>query len=106
MKIIKSLLILLGLTTILNNCSGISEAGKVLRNDKTLSTDEFLIKKKNPLIIPPDFGEIPKPGSTENIANKKKDNIEKILRNSRTQSNTVQSKNSSTEQSILNQIKK
>ena len=36
-------------------CSSFSEAGKVLRNEKVKSTDEFLVKKKDPLILPPDY---------------------------------------------------
>ena len=32
---------------ILNSCSGLKEAGQVLRNEKTKTTDEFFVKKKN-----------------------------------------------------------
>ena len=46
------------------------DVGKVLRNEKIRSTDEFLIKKKDPLILPPDFEEIPSPDSIADI-NKK-----------------------------------
>ena len=106
MKTIKLLTILLSLTIFLNSCGGLREAGKVLRNDKTNSTDEFLIKKQNPLIQPPDFEIMPEPGTAGNTANKNKNNIKKMLRSSDTQSRTAQSKSSSTEQSILNQIKK
>ena len=31
---------------LLNSCGGFKEAGKVLRNEKTRTTDEFLVKKK------------------------------------------------------------
>ena len=46
---------------LLNNCSSFSEAGKVLRNEKVRTTDEFLIEKKEPLTQPPDFDTIPEP---------------------------------------------
>tara|TARA_B110000971_G_C19669015_1_gene345848 strand:+ start:106 stop:426 length:321 start_codon:yes stop_codon:yes gene_type:complete len=105
MKTLKSLFILCSLTIFLNSCAGLSDASKILRNEKVASTDEFLIEKKNPLILPPDYKTIPKPGSLESIVNKKKSNFEEILRNSKTKSNTSKSKASSTEQSIINQIK-
>ena len=47
----------------LNGCTSLKEAGKVLRNEKTNSTDEFLVKKRNPLVLPPNFEDVPKPGS-------------------------------------------
>ena len=48
---------------ILISCSSLKEAGKVLRNEKTNTTDEFLVKKKEPLVLPPDYKKIPEPGS-------------------------------------------
>ena len=36
---------------ILNSCSGFKEAGKVLRNEKTKTTDEFFVKKKTTISI-------------------------------------------------------
>ena len=41
----KNFLLTLSLIFILS-CGGFSEAGKVLRNEKTKTTDEFLVKKK------------------------------------------------------------
>ena len=32
---------------ILNSCGGFKEAGKVLRNEKTRTTDEFFVKKSS-----------------------------------------------------------
>jgi len=46
MNFIKLLILSFILSIILNSCASLSEAGKVLRNDKTRSSDEFLIKKK------------------------------------------------------------
>ena len=48
---------------LLASCSGVSDAGKVLRNEKVKTTDEFLVKKRQPLVLPPNFNEIPEPGS-------------------------------------------
>ena len=35
---------------LLNSCGGLKEAGKVLRNEKIRTTDEFLVKKKKILL--------------------------------------------------------
>ena len=34
---------------------------------KKSSTDEFLVEKKSPLVLPPDFNELPLPKTSENI---------------------------------------
>ena len=102
----KILIFLLLSLMLLNNCSSFSEAGKVLRNEKVRTTDEFLIKKKEPLTQPPDFDTIPEPGSTENKAEKEENSIESILSSNTSKSDNTNSSSSSTEESILNQIKK
>ena len=48
---------------LLTSCGSFTEAGKALRNEKTRTTDEFLIEKRGPLSIPPNMGELPKPKS-------------------------------------------
>ena len=106
MKFIKLLILLSGLSIILNSCSGLSDAGKVLRNEKISNSDEFLIEKKEPLTQPPDFKNIPEPGSINSKAKTEQNSIEKILRTSQSQSTSNQTKSSSTEEFILNQIKK
>lgn len=67
-------LVLLALILITTSCGSMSEVGKIMRNEKITNTDEFLVKKKEPLTLPPDFAEIPEPGSLEK---KKNDEIEK-----------------------------
>ena len=59
---------------LLTSCAD-SEVSKALRNEKTRTTDEFLIEKRGPLSMPPKMGELPKPNSG---SNNKKDN-ENIL---------------------------
>jgi hypothetical protein len=105
MKLKKSLFILCATTTLLNSCGTFSEVGSVMRNQKTISTDEFLIKKKEPLTQPPDFKQILEPGSIEKKVSNR-NSIEEILRTNKTESNNSKSKSTSTEESILNQIKK
>ena len=64
MKKINFLIIVIFLLT---SCSSLDEAGKVLKNEKIRTTDEFLVKKRDPLVLPPDYKEIPIPGSSENL---------------------------------------
>ena len=52
MKLIKNLIILSSLSIALNGCSSFKEAGKVLRNEKVKTSDEFLIQKKEPTLLP------------------------------------------------------
>ena len=48
---------------IFSACNTLSDAGKVMRNEKKSSTDEFLVEKRKTLVLPPDYNEIPEPGS-------------------------------------------
>ena len=101
MKNINFLLIIL---ITLVSCGSVEEAGKVLRNEKIKTTDEFLVKKRKPLILPPDYNEIPEPGTkTENKINEN-EKIKKMLKS--TEKNNIKNNSSSTEQSILNKIRK
>ena len=56
------------------SCGTFSEVGKALRNEKTRTTDEFLIEKRGPLSLPPKMGELPKPRS-DNETKKENKNI-------------------------------
>ena len=44
---------------LLQNCSTIKEG---FTSQKKNSVDEFLVEKKSPLVMPPDFEELPVPG--------------------------------------------
>tara|TARA_B110000495_G_C22573976_1_gene345283 strand:+ start:260 stop:406 length:147 start_codon:yes stop_codon:yes gene_type:complete len=46
MKIVRFIFIMLTSIILMSGCSTFSEAGKILRNEKQATTDEFLIKKK------------------------------------------------------------
>ena len=103
MKNITFLLITLILTS---SCGGFKEAGKVLRNEKTNTTDEFLVKKRKPLVLPPDYNKIPEPGSlSEESENNNEEEIKKILKVKENE-NSSNNNNSSIEKSILDKIRK
>ena len=99
MKKISFLIIFL----ILYSCNRLSEVGSVLRNEKIRTTDEFLVKKRAPLVIPPEMEKIPEPGSQKEKKIDEKDKIRKILKANDTESENI---SSSVEDSILNQIRK
>ena len=66
-QVIASFLILL----LLNSCGTIAEG---LGGSKKKGSDEFLVEKKSPLVLPPSFGELPEPGKEpkeSRISNKK-----------------------------------
>ena len=86
----------------LQSCNTMSDAGKVLRNEKITNTDEFLVKKREPLTLPPDFESLPQPGSTESLKSKTK-KIEEILNIKEENSST--GKSTTVEQSILEKIR-
>ena len=88
----------------LYSCASLEEAGKALRNEKSNTTDEFLVKKKEPLIMPPDLNEVPEPQSIKE-KQKEEDKIKKILKIPQTK-NRNQSSSSSTENLIIDKIRK
>ena len=55
MRLIYNILIILTLSSFLFSCEGFK------LKKKATSGEEFLIEKKDPLILPPDFSKLPKP---------------------------------------------
>ena len=104
MKKINKTILYFILTVFLYSCSGISDVGKTLSNEKTRTTDEFLVKKREPLTLRPDYKNLPEPRSENSKKDNEKDKINKILK---TPKNKVTKKGSSNvEQSIISQIRK
>ena len=91
----------------LQSCTSIKEG---FRSQKKNSTDEFLVEKKSPLVMPPDYNELPIPKIDEdedNIESKdSSNNIEKLITNNDAKTNDSLEKNENFENSIINQIKK
>ena len=96
----KNFLIILT-SLVLLSCSGLQDAAKVLRNEKIKSTDEFLVKKKDPLILPPDYDRLPTPGDRRAA----KQEIS-IFEDTLDQTDEEINNSSSIEESILKKIKK
>ena len=101
--LISSFLILL----FLNSCGTVAEG---LGGSKKKGSDEFLVEKKSPLVLPPSFGELPEPGKEpeKNIISDKKDtsDIEDIINQSSSTNTSEKSDDTknSIEQSIIKKI--
>ena len=76
-----------------------------LTGTKQQSTDEFLVQKKDPLILPPDFDSLPSPSDREE-AIEEMSSFEKTLKQTSETEITASSTGSSAEDSILKQIRK
>ena len=96
-KIINILIIIFFVTS----CQSLKTAKKTLTGEKEFTTDEFMVKKKNPLILPPEYENLPTPDE-EAAAKEEISNFEKTLGAS-IEDNS--SKSSSAEESILKKIR-
>ena len=94
--------ILLSILVFLSSCGSLREG---FSNQKKNNSDEFLVEKKSPLVMPPDYNELPIPNEEkdEQQTNEIKSLISKS-KNGETKENTDE-KNSSFESSILKKIK-
>ena len=88
-----------------NSCGGLDDAGKVLRNEKVRTSDEFLVKKREPLSLPPDYKKLPEPNTIKKSKEEKKDQINQIFKIPKEQDSTVKG-SLSVEQSIIDKIRK
>ncbi len=105
MRKIKTILLYFTLITFLYSCGGASDAAKVLKNEKITNTDEFLVKKRDPLILPPEYENLPKPNSKDRSKKNNDNKINKILKLP-DQSTSTSTGSSSVEESIMKNIRK
>ena len=82
-----------------------SNVKRGLTGAKQKSTDEFLVQKKDPLILPPDFDSLPSPSDKEE-AIEEMSSFEKTFKQESETEITASSTESSAEDSILKQIRK
>ena len=101
-KLNKPLILILSLTFIfLNNCQGIRDN---LSLKKKASSDEFLVQKKSPLVLPPNYESLPTPSKKKEIMKDEKElDLSKIYNNTQ-EKNTESS--SSINQSLEDSIRK
>ena len=90
---------------ILNACESAKEGFTLQKQNRA---DEFLVKKKNPLVLPPKFGELPSPEeNTQDQSVISSSEIEKLLIKKKNETKKIQkSKNiKNIEDNILEKIK-
>ena len=100
----KKYILIILIFNFLQSCSSVSEGFKLKKGN---TGDEFLVEKKNPLVLPPNFNELPEPGKTE-ISDQSNNSFEKKILSNNTKNNSQEEKIStkSTEELILKNIKK
>ena len=95
--------ILINLMVFLSSCGTVKKA---FSNQKKNGSDEFLVQKKSPLVMPPNYNELPTPKLNENQNNRT--DIKKLITKSENISNTKDNTDDSSkniEQTILKKIK-
>ena len=87
----------------LNSCSTINEG---FANKKKNNSDEFLVEKKSPLVMPPDYGELPLPEKSDvtDISNQNK--IKELLTHNSNESLKSEDTSENFEDFLLKKIKK
>ena len=104
-KIIFSLIVLFFTAS----CGGTWDSVKRgLTGQKSNSTDEFLVEKKDPLVLPPNFEDLPEPSQALQNEEEEIENFQKTLEGLSTETTETDIGQSSqgSEQSILEQIRK
>ena len=100
----KIIIYILSIIYLVVSCQTMDSVKRGLTGEKRKSADEFLIQKKDPLILPPDYESLPTPGE-QRAAKERISSFEKILTKI-SSAEGVSSSASSVEESILQQIKK
>ena len=89
-------------------CSFLSIGQGCSYTKKKSSGDEFLVEKKSPLVLPPDYGKLPVPVNEKIIEDEtKNEDIENIISNNKSLVVTSEKNSNPTsiEKSVLDKIK-
>ncbi len=100
-KINLNLILLIILVPLLTFCGGVRDALEGKKRSE--QSDEFLVKKKNPLQMPPDMNKLPKPGDDLEASSQPNNEEVKDLLKIKDDDN---SKDSSSGSDLLNNMKK
>ena len=100
-KIKLNLILIITLIPLLTFCGGVRDA--LEGNKRSEQSDEFLVKKKNPLQMPPDINKLPKPGDNlEVISQTNDDEVKDMLK---MKDNNI-TEDTSSGSNLLNNMKK
>ena len=96
------IIIVISIAILLSSCGTVKKGFSNQKNN----SDEFLVEKKSPLVMPPDYNELPIPGE-EKVEKETKDIKSLILKSKQNENKeNLDKKSSSFENSILKKIKK
>ena len=98
------ILIILNLFLFLLSCGTLKEG---FSNQKKNSSDEFLVEKKTPLVMPPNYKELPEPKTNQQEIKKEKNPIKSLLLqdDDLLNDNEIDNKDKKLEDSLLKKIK-
>ena len=104
MKNINQLIFVFLTFIFLNGCAAVQEG---FSSNKKTGSDAFLVEKKAPLVMPPNYEELPIPKQDNGEIEEKSDNIKKLISNNNEDTNkSISSENNdSLEKNILEKIK-
>ena len=99
----KKIILIIILLNFLVACQSAKDA---LTLKKKSNSDEFLVEKKSPLVLPPDYGKLPLPKQLENMETKKNVNTQSFETNQLVITDTIKnSEPTEIEKSVLGKIK-
>ena len=104
MEILKKI-ILITLLILFTSCGYLKDG---FINQKKNNNDEFLVEKKSPLIMPPDYNELPIPNVETSETENEKNSIKNLVINEENivdKSNVKNSESKAIEESLLEKIK-
>ena len=94
--------IFLTIVLLFSGCGVVKEGFK---SPKQRTSDEFLVEKKSPLVMPPNFNELPVPNSSNEIIQKDQKTIKSLITKSEeNKNNSKKKKNQNLEKTILEKI--
>ena len=99
------IIFLLASFLISTSCQNVKDA---LSGSKNNNSDEFLVKKKNPLVMPPNYDDLPKPGETELSLDDQdyQGEVKELLKVVENEKKESSAKNSSIEEFVIRNINK
>ena len=97
----KKIIFIISIIFFVASCDTLDSVKRGLTGEKRASTDEFFIQKKDPLILPPDYENLPTPDESGVALNEEISSFEKTLGESIEDSSST---SSTVENSILKKI--
>ena len=101
MKYFKIFILLISILSVWS-CGTIKDG---FTNQKKNNSDEFLVEKKSPLVMPPDYKKLPLP-EDDMVKTNSENKIKKLVSNGDDSSKELSDTNQSLEKSLLEKIKK